>query len=278
MKRLRSFIHSRYPWAIVAGLLLAASFPKIGVAGFAWVAPGLILLAAIGKGDGQAFRLGYVAGLAHYLASLYWLLLIPVTGYPILGWLALGAYLAIYPATWAWLTWKIFPAKFNPDTSTGGLRKWPEQFLTATWTQRMLWVLSGAAAWVAMEMTISRMFSGFPWNLLGASQYKLVPLIQIASVTGVYGVSFLAVWMSLSLLCAGMVIICRPVMRSAWVGEIILPMVVLVAVYGAGYRKLLRPEPKRPQLTVALVQPSIPQREIWDQAERDRRTSMRRDK
>ena len=47
--------------------------------------------------------IGFVAGLGFYLAALYWLLLIPVTGYPILGWFALSAYLALYPATWMWL-------------------------------------------------------------------------------------------------------------------------------------------------------------------------------
>src|SRR5436189_141311 len=76
---------SRYPLAIVAGLLLATAFLEIGLAGLAWIAPAFILAAAHGKTGGEAFRIGYVAGLAHYLASLYWLLLIPVTGYPILG-------------------------------------------------------------------------------------------------------------------------------------------------------------------------------------------------
>ena len=49
LKLLRAFILSRYPLAILAGLLLAASFPKLSVAGFAWIAPGLMLLAALGK-------------------------------------------------------------------------------------------------------------------------------------------------------------------------------------------------------------------------------------
>ena len=54
------------PWAILAGLLLAASFPKLSIAGLAWVAPGLMLAAAMGKPGRQVFRIGYVAGLAHY--------------------------------------------------------------------------------------------------------------------------------------------------------------------------------------------------------------------
>ena len=46
---------------------------------------------------------------------------------------------------------------------------------------------------------MARFLTGFPWNLLGSSQYRMTPLIQIASVTGIYGVSFLMVWFSLSL-------------------------------------------------------------------------------
>ncbi|MDB6121960.1 MAG: Apolipoprotein N-acyltransferase [Pedosphaera sp.] len=267
MKRLYAFIRSRYPWAIGAGLLLAASFPNIGIAGLAWIAPALILLTAIGKPGKQAFRIGYVAGVAHYLASLYWLLLIPVKGFPILGWVALSLYLALYPATWVWLTWKIFPAKLNTDNSAPSFQQWAERFLSVPWSQRMLWAVSGAALWVALEMTISRLFSGFPWNLLGSSQYKIVPLIQISSITGIYGLSFLTVWTALTILCAAMVIVRRPAMRSAWIGEIILPMAVVVALYGSGYRQLLKPESEHPQLTVALIQPSIPQTEIWDPKE-----------
>lgn len=47
------------------------------------------------------------------------------------------------------------------------------------------------ALWVAGEFARSSLFSGFSWGLLGYSQYRHPDLIQIADVTGVYGVSFL---------------------------------------------------------------------------------------
>jgi apolipoprotein N-acyltransferase len=259
---------SRYPWAVIGGLLLAASFPNLSVAGLAWIAPGLILLAAFGKSGKQVFRIGYVGGLTHYLASLSWLLLIPVplawAWAKVLGWLALGAVLALYTGTWVWLSWKIFPAKLVTDAREQGIQTWPERFLAAPWSARMGWGIACAAIWVALEMVVARFLGGFPWNLLGDSQYQMTPLIQIASYTGVYGISFLVVWTSLSLVGAGMVIVRRPVLRNAWVGEIILPMVAVSGLYLAGYEKLLRPEPPSPELTVALVQPSIPQSIIWN--------------
>jgi len=259
--------------------LLAASLPKIGIAGLAWVAPALMLAAALGKSTGESFRIGYVAGLAYYLASLYWLLLIPYRWHsiplgPAAGWLSLSAYLALYPATWVWLLSASQSAKAGgsgppaePAMPSGpaGLRfPGPGGVLARSWGRRTLWALGGAALWVALEMLVARLFSGFPWNLLGSSQYRMVPLIQIASVTGIYGVSFLAVWVSLSLLSAGLMVVLRPTVRSIWIGEIFLPIVVVALVFNFGFRQLTQDPPVTRTLKVALVQPSIPQTLIWD--------------
>lgn len=272
-------IRSRYLLAVLAGLLLASSFPKIGIAGMAWIAPALMVAAALGKSHGDSFRIGYVAGFAYYLASLYWLLFIPYRWHsiplgPAAGWLSLGAYLALYPATWIWLL-----SEGRPATS-GGRGQNPEApgaaepaaarlrglggVMARSWGRRTLWALSGAALWVALEMLVARFLTGFPWNLLGSSQYQMTPLIQIASVTGIYGVSFLVVWTSLSLLSAGLMIVLRPTVRSIWVGEIFLPVIAVAVTFNYGYRQL-RDEPPAPQtLRVTLVQPSIPQTLIWD--------------
>jgi apolipoprotein N-acyltransferase len=243
-------MRSRYLAAVLAGLLLAAAFPKIGIAGLAWIAPALMLAAALGKRGWESFRLGYVAGLAYYLASLCWLLLIPYRWHsiplgPAAGWLALSAYVALYPATWVWLLC-------------------PVGVLARSWTQRTLWAIYGAALCVALQMLVDRLFTGFPWNPLGASQYQMVPLIQIASVTGIYGVSFLVVWVSLSLLSASLMVVLRPTTRSAWVSEIILPALVVALVFNFGFRQLAREPAAEHTLNVTLIQPSIPQTLIWD--------------
>jgi apolipoprotein N-acyltransferase len=297
-------VRSGYLLAIGAGLLLTAAFPKISIAGFAWVAPALMIAAAYGKRGGDAFRVGYVAGLAHFLSSLYWLLLIPVTGYPILGWVALGAYVALFPASWVWLvaTWRThalhpFSSLSSPKEERVGVRRpflqdqihsprpsprsggerESGQCQTApvanceSWSSRTLWSLGGAAVWVALEMVRGRLFSGFPWNPLGASQYQLVPLIQIASVTGVYGVSFLVVWISLSLFSAGRIIFRRPTLRMAWQGEIILPLVTVVALFVFGFARINEQNPSGATLRITLVQPSIPQTLIWNSSEDDKR-------
>ena len=241
------FIRSGYLLAAGAGLLLAAAFPKIGVAGFAWAAPALLLFAAHGKNSGDAFRAGYVGGIVFWLASLYWLLLIPVAGLPILGWFALSAFMAIYFGIWTWL--------LSGKIGTG------------SWAQRNLWSLAGAAAWVALEIFRSYFLGGFPWNLLGTSQYRLTPLIQIASVTGVYGVSFLVVWVSLAMFSAVRAIFSKPDSRFAWQPEAFLPLLVVAILFAVGCFQMRTPpsaNASQPPLRITLIQPSVPQNLIWD--------------
>ena len=254
-----AFLRGRLPLAILAGLLLATAFPKIGVAGFAWIAPGLILATALGKRGWEAFRIGYAAGMAHYLGSLYWLLNIPVTGFPILGWIALAAFLSLFPATWVWLNSSPAPHHGTSDWLTA-----VREISQLSWVQRMSWALRSAASWVALEMILARIFGGFPWNLLGDSQYRIVPLLQFASATGVYGVSFLVVWTSVSLLCGVSSILGKPTQRSPWMVEIILPFTMVVVAMFYGFHQLSRPFTEDRELKVALVQPGIPQTMIWN--------------
>ena len=263
--RLNSLVYRRYPLAILAGLLLAAAFPKIGVAGFAWIAPGLMAAASFGKNGADRFRIGYVGGLVFYLATLYWLLLIPYRWHSIplapgAGWLALGAYLALYPAIWVWCVGKA-------QSPSGEAKTW----LAETWAGRTCWALGGAVLWVGLEMVIARLFSGFPWNLLGTCQYRLVPIIQICSVTGVYGVSFLVIWFSLSLVSAGLALLRRPARHSLWITEILLPIVVVAIIFNLGYREIRRAQNESRFLKVTFVQPSIPQTLIWDPSKDDER-------
>lgn len=53
--------------------------------------------------------------------------------------------------------------------------------------------LAGAASWVALELARSQLFGGYPWGLLGHSQWQRVALVQVADATGVYGLSFVIV-------------------------------------------------------------------------------------
>ena len=239
----RAFLFRHVLPALIAGLLLAAAFPRFNLAGFAWAAPALFVFAA--RQRTSPFLLGYVGGLAFWLATLYWLLLMPAPGFSVLGWAALCAYLALFPALWLWLV--------------NGPRDGD------SWGGRTAWALGGAAAWVALEMLRGRFLGGFPWNFVGASQAEMLPLIQLASVTGVYGISFLVVWTSLSLFLAARMIARRPTSRFAWQSEIILPLLVVVGWFVYGQVKMRPAEATPSTIRLALVQPSVPQTLIWDE-------------
>jgi apolipoprotein N-acyltransferase len=246
------FWRSGYLLAIVAGLLLAAAFPKAGVAGAAWIAPALLLFAARGQTGADAFRAGYVGGFVFWLASLYWLLFMPATGFPILGWLALAAYVAMFFGAWT-----LIISNFK--------------FQISNWSGRVRWTLFGATAWVALEWIRGWLLSGFPWSFLGASQFKLVPLIQISAVTGVFGVSFVVVWLSLALYSAAELIFHNPAKRQVWQAEIVLPLTAVVLLFAGGMLIADRALPAEKTLHIVCVQPSVPQTLIWSPAEDEKR-------
>ncbi len=247
----------RYGLASLGGLLLTLAFPNANVAGFAWIGPGIILGASFGTRGWQAFRIGYAAGIVHFLSSIYWLLNIPFPAGAVAGWISLNLYLGLFPAVWTWLSQRLLQKRF----STGDLRN---QFVQAPWFDRTVWAISCGLLWVALEMIRARFLSGFPWNFLGVTQHKLVPLIQIASVTGVYGVSFLLVWFSASLLSLALMLVRKPSERRAWLAEILFPTAVAAAIFAWGTDRLDKAPKPTHELKVALIQPSIPQTLIFD--------------
>ena len=257
------------------GLLLSAAFPGVGLAGAAWVAPGLILFSALGCGGGRAFRLGFVGGLAHYLSSLYWLLAIPYTWHgipigPAAAWVVLSAYCALFPALWVWLCWRIWPPPPGAAPVSAGAAL--DTFFSSGLLRRGGWAFCCALLWVALEMARGRLCTGFPWNFVGASQYKMLPLIQIAAVTGVYGVSFLVVWMSVALVTALLSLTRKP-QRGVW-GEAGLPLLAAVVTASFGANQVAKIQSAADELHVALVQPAFAQTLIWNQDEDDARLNQ----
>jgi len=253
--------------AVLAGLMLALSFPTFDISILAWLGPGCLLLAGLGAHGRHAFAFGYLGGLVQHLVSLHWLLHIPFPAGAVAGWLALSAYLALYPATWVWLCTTVLIRSRAP-------------LVDLTWRQRTVWCLACAAAWVALEMLVARFLTGFPWNFLGVSQYQTLPLIQIASFAGVHGVSFIVAWCSVALLCA-IACVARRVVRRAPIAspspivtfrvtlasDLALPLLAVVAMTVYGGTRLVTPQQAESELRVAVVQPSIPQRLIFDPQE-----------
>jgi len=274
----------RYRLALLAGVLLTLSFPKFEIAGVAWIAPGLLLASAAGLSRGPAFRVGFVGGLIYHLTVLYWLLLIPM-GLPwkpvvVLGWIALSAYLALFQGVWLWLAWKVFPWQRSIRNSEDlhgitaetrsvdtGIIDALKNVASVSWAKRSLWSVLVAGLWVALEMVQARFLTGFPWGLLGVSQYQMLPLTQMATITGVYGISFLLVWFSASLCCAGTLLLFTPTARRTWMADLFIPVFVVAIIFAVGLHRVMNTLPAPREIRAALIQPSIPQTMIWDEKE-----------
>ena len=268
----------RYPVAVLAGLAGALAHPTPGWAGLAWIAPALLWFGACGLRGPEGFRYGYIAGLVHFLVLLRWMRHIPFPVGAYAGWVALSAYCALFPALWIRLGLRLNGDDAKTDRPTGGWASWlfgAKAYARDAWAVRASRLMTLALGWVALEYLRSMLLSGFPWAPLGVSQWRQLPLIQLASVTGVYGVSFLVCWSSLALGGAFLSMGLRPESRWNWTAEARLPLMVTLLVMGwgfwevMGYRRLERQaNPKT--VRMSLVQPSVPQTLQWDPDEQGR--------
>jgi len=257
----RALLTSVWPWAAAAisgGLLVFCYAPfSWGSLAFLALAP---LTAAIWFSQEwsrreplRLFLLGYLTGFVFFLGSLSWVHTVTVPGL-----LLLVAYLALYPGLWAIFTGLVA----RPLPRAGS----EEPVWFGSWSNLRAAALA-AAAWVALEWVRGWMFSGFGWNSLGVALVDNLPLIQIADITGVAGVSFLLVMVSavaaITVLRLRMEI-ARGKMRGHYDFSIVVVLVAAAFSYGA--RKLTAPPTGGEDLTFAAVQANIPINEKRDPA------------
>lgn len=114
--------------------------------------------------------------------------------------------------------------------------------------------------WVLLEFLRARLFSGFPWGSLALSQWQNLRMIQIADITGMWGVSFLMVMTS----CALYALLTRHKKTAYYIG---ICIVFLGANYTYGHARFDHRHlyfEKGPE--VRLLQGNIPQHRKWDSA------------
>lgn len=216
---------------MLGGVLLVLVFPRSSLGLLVWVACLPLLLVALNENrPGRAFWWGMLTGSVFLTGSLYWFV----------GVMQRYGNLTIVEALAAMLGFLIL---FSPF--------WGLWALAECWlAQRSLRLalLAAPFLWVALELARTYLITGFPWNLLG---YGVQPegLEQIAAVTAVYGLSFLA--MATSALLAW--IILEPDVRAAR-GAGVAWLAALAAVNIA----LTPPPPLKPHHLAVLLQPNVP--------------------
>jgi len=164
-----------YGPAFISGLLLVLCFPTMDLFLIAWVALVPFLISLYDKGQKQAFRAGMVLGLPYFFGTLYWIYhsINHYGGVSLIGSVAIVVLLCLYLSLYT----GVFALLFS---TTIRRTKLPALFIAPLF-------------WVVLEFLRSYIFTGFPWSSIGYSQYKFLGIIQIADITGVYGVSFLVV-------------------------------------------------------------------------------------
>jgi len=253
-------------FALGSGLLLYLAFP--GGTGFwplAWIALVPLLWAVRDVEPGRAARLGLLTGMVHYVSLLYWIVIV-LGKYGNLAWwisipgllllaLYMSCYLALFSAVISWL--------------------WKRQEFGLVWI--------GPLLWVALDFVRSFLFSGFPWQDLGYSQYKSLLLIQTADLTGHYGITFLIVLVNcLSVIFLSLWLSCRSTdqqngavfkqrYRQTFYFSILPAVCIILAVMVYNllrYNQMLKVLETSPTINVAVVQGNIGQDQKWSPAMR----------
>lgn len=233
--------------SILSGLMLSASFPPSPFSWMAWFSLVPLLISLKDMNYKQAFRNGFLFGVSHYITLIYWV------------YIALHRYGYLHPAISAscMILLCFYMALYKGIFSVlyviiKGARFWP--FICAS-------------LWVGLEFILGKALSGFPWGLVGYTQYKNLYVIQIADILGVYGISFIIVLVNSVL--AGMFIEQLIRRRLIFILEVLITLILLVTFIGYGvYSVSLWREGKEKgmRIKLAIVQGNVDQSIKWNPA------------
>ena len=243
--------------------MLALSFPRYGHPAVAFIALVPLLVALSGwSGRGVAipgvstrrgFTLGLVAGFIHFAGTVYWTGSTVATfgGLPVVVAVMVTALLVLYMATYIAVTGAVV-AILTRRFGLGGLCLAP-------------------AAWVAMEYLRGIVFGGFPWIPLGNTMVTLLPIAQLASALGVYGLSLFVAFVNVGFAAAAL----SPPSLSASADRArliaaggTLALVAAVSVWG-GLRLAGNELTGGAPVKIGLIQGNIAQTDKWNPARAD---------
>lgn len=266
--------------AMSVALLGGAFHPFVSTEGV-WFGLAPLLILARFTPPVAAFGWGWFAGAGFWLVNLWWFLRLGDTGVAmpiaVLAWIALSVYAAIYTGVFLFMAseafrWTAEPPEWRTEgddsggadeAQSGEPRSWPGRL------RRMLLILWMPIAWVGVEWLRSTLFTGFPWNALGVSQYRFTSIIQIAAWGGVYAVSALIVLVNVSVTIMSMRLMDLWLRRKVTRFQVELAIALIVfSICLVGGRSVVRREMaverSQEHLVVTWVQPAIPQLKKWD--------------
>jgi len=218
------------PWrrsvlAAAAGALPMLTFPGPSLWWFAHVAlvPWILLVRTAPTGR-RALYDGWWGGFGYMLAVHHWLLpnLHVFT-------FVIGALLGALWAPWGWLVRRLLGGTPGPGRVAGALLVLP-------------------SGWLAVELVRSWQGLGGPWGMLGAGQWQVAPALRLASVGGVWLLSFLLVAVNVAV---AVLVAVRAARVPAVAG-----LLAAAAAGSAAWAWAPRPE-VRGEVRIAVVQPGV---------------------
>jgi apolipoprotein N-acyltransferase len=234
-------------------VLLALSFPKYGHPAVAFIAVVPLLVALSGwSGRGVAmpgvstrrgFTLGLIAGFIHYAGTVYW------TGATVSTFGGLPVFVAVIVAGLLALYMAAYIAMFGAITA----------ILIRRFHVAGLWL--APCVWVTMELLRGILIGGFPWIPLGNTMVTFLPIAQLASVFGVYGLSIFVAVVNVGFMIAALAEGRRRITAAATA----LGLIVVTSIWG-GMRLSSNALTSGPSITVGLIQGNIAQTDKWNPA------------
>jgi len=221
--------------AVISGLLLTLSFSRYNFWILAWFGFVPVFLALDKKSNKQAFLLLFITGVVFWAGTIYWLVHVTLPGTAILV-----LYLALY--------FGLFGLIFS-------------SFVVRRSSFVVFFI---PAVWVLLEYMRSHLFTGFPWALLGYSQYLNLPVIQIADITGVWGISFLIVFVNTAI--TEIIWARKSRLQSRLKATFVLLLLFLSLTLSYGYYGIneRRATSDERRIRVSVIQGNIPQELKWD--------------
>ncbi len=234
---------------VFSAALLVLSFPDFNLEILAWIGFVPLFFALRNKSAFKSFFLAYFAGAVFWSGTIYWLIHVTPAGLIILV-LYLSFYFGLFGSILSFFT---------------------RYALRVTRHDFLLTLLFIPSLWVVLEYLRGFLFTGFPWIPLGYSQYLSLPVIQIADITGVWGVSFLVMMVNTAVYS---VIGCRCTVNGV-IRKIAVPLLCLIFVLLYGYTRLsdfsgsardTRHAMRNTALRISVIQGNIPQEMKWDRS------------
>lgn len=223
-----------YLLALVSGLIMRLPFPRFNCWWLAWVGLVPFLYALHQRRAKSGFYIGLVFGFVFYYANVFWLnALTRFNPFVPIGIVIAGIYLGLYGAVFGWAV-----AHVSRRLSRLAFLVLP-------------------AVWVVLEYVRSLGVFAFPWAFLSASQHNNLVAIQIADITGTYGISYLIVlvngviaeFLYRAFHRPGRISIAKPIVAAA--------LLAIAIAYGVS--AMGRSYATGKALRVGVIQPSVPQ-------------------